>query len=195
MFVYLWTNTTNGKKYVGKSQRDPSHSYMGSGKHFKAAVKKYGKEAFKRVILQECGTAEELIEAEQYWIDHYDASNNDEFYNISPMSGGGHHGRDMSGANNPMWGRKHPNHKPHIGKDNGMYGSNRTGDTNPNAKSIELISPDGTKYVGKSLKALGRKLFGDEVDYLKLRRHVTNCMEGKRCYKTNPFYGWKGRYL
>ena len=93
MFVYMWTNTLNGKKYIGKSQKPETSSYMGSGVYFKRAVKKYGRDVFERTILEYCDTPNELEIAETKWIEHYDAANNPIFYNISPNSGGGHHGR------------------------------------------------------------------------------------------------------
>ena len=59
-FFYITTCIANNKKYLG--QRKYSHgwkSYLGSGVAFKNAVKKYGKENFKRVIICKADTAEE----------------------------------------------------------------------------------------------------------------------------------------
>lgn len=164
-FVYLWTNKLNNMKYVGKCLGDPEKtSYKGSGKHFKRALKKYGEENFIREILEYCESKEMLKEREQYWLNFYDAANNKEFYNISPNSGGGHHGADYRGSKNPMWGKKHPNHKPHFGKENGMYGVHRFLSENPNAKSYILIDENGHEYYTKCLKEFVKEHFKDKHD-------------------------------
>lgn len=64
-------------------------SYLGSGKLLKQAIKKYGKENFKREILQECSTFEELCKAEDYWITKYNAVESENFYNLNKGGMGG----------------------------------------------------------------------------------------------------------
>ena len=49
-FVYKWTNTLNGRWYVGSHKGLPNDGYTGSGKVFQLAYKKY-KSHFKREIL------------------------------------------------------------------------------------------------------------------------------------------------
>lgn len=86
-FIYITTNLINGKRYIG--QKKYNHywkTYLGSGVIFQRAVKKYGKENFRRDIIEECETKEQLDEREIYWISYYNATENDEFYNIN--SGG-----------------------------------------------------------------------------------------------------------
>lgn len=64
-FVYITTNMVNGKKYLGQRKfSDGWEDYLGSGKMFKQDVEKYGKENFKRVIVQFCYSEEELNDAE-----------------------------------------------------------------------------------------------------------------------------------
>lgn len=88
MFIYITENTIDGKKYIGMCTRnDPN--YIGSGVLLRNAIKKYGKNSFKRTVLQECGTFEELCEAEKYWIDYYDAVNSPNFYNLIEGGYGG----------------------------------------------------------------------------------------------------------
>jgi group I intron endonuclease len=158
-FIYIWTNNINGMKYIGKCWGDPNSSYIGSGKYFRHAVKKFGIKNFEREILEYCYTKSHLKEREQYWLDYYNAALDKNFYNISPHAGGGHHGANYKGENNPMWGKKHPNHKPHYGKENGMYGVHRFLSENPNAKSYFIVDDDGKEYYTTCLKEFVKDRF------------------------------------
>jgi hypothetical protein len=60
-FVYLTTNLLNGKQYVGSHEGYENDSYLGSGTYISRAVKKYGKENFKREILEVCDSSINLI--------------------------------------------------------------------------------------------------------------------------------------
>lgn len=127
MHVYLTTNKITGKKYIGYSTRNDA-SYFGSGPLILAAIKKYGKHNFEKIILEECSTIEEVSMAERKWIEYYDAVNSAEFYNLSEGGYGGNPETvkrywdalsdeerktrnsymkkiDKSGKNNPMYGK------------------------------------------------------------------------------------------
>lgn len=81
MVIYLTTNSITGERYVGlDSKNDPT--YIGSGDNIKKAIAKYGKENFKKEVLEECNTLEELQERELYWISKFNAAKNSNFYNI-----------------------------------------------------------------------------------------------------------------
>lgn len=91
MFVYVTTNLVNGRKYVGRSTRPINSSYLGSGKLLKKAIKKYGKENFRRDIIEVLPNSAkliDLIECEAKWIKFYNAPNNPLFYNLSWRCGG-----------------------------------------------------------------------------------------------------------
>jgi hypothetical protein len=50
--IYEITNIKNGMKYIGKHITENIHDgYMGSGLYLKNAIKKYGKNAFRKEIL------------------------------------------------------------------------------------------------------------------------------------------------
>ena len=74
MYVYKTTNLITGRIYVGQ-HNGKTKNYLGSGTILKKAFKKYGKKNFKKEILEECSTKEDLCEKEKYWIKYYDAKN------------------------------------------------------------------------------------------------------------------------
>jgi group I intron endonuclease len=85
MIIYKTTNLLNGKIYIGQD-RNNNKNYLGSGKLLKKAIKKYGKDNFKKEILEECQTEEELNDREVFWISQYNSTNRDIGYNISDGS-------------------------------------------------------------------------------------------------------------
>lgn len=86
---YRTENKINGHYYYGvrtlKKQNDP---YLGSGKRLKDAVKKYGKESFKRVDLVEFKSFEEALQWERSIVTE-DLVNLPECYNLKPGGAGG----------------------------------------------------------------------------------------------------------
>jgi group I intron endonuclease len=66
-FIYITTNMVNGMKYLGQKSFEYGGNwltYLGSGKVFKCALKKYGKENFYRNIVCFCYSEEELNKTE-----------------------------------------------------------------------------------------------------------------------------------
>lgn len=91
-FIYITTNTVNNRKYIGKCEykrKNGWEHYLGSGKILKQAIKKYGVESFVREIIDEADNLEELNFLERYYIEKYDAYNNNQFYNIAQGGTGG----------------------------------------------------------------------------------------------------------
>lgn len=95
MVIYLTTNLINGKKYIGRdSKNDPK--YFGSGHALLRAMKKYGKHNFKKEIIEECASFDELERREEYWLNYYDAGGSEEFYNMHNHSSGGALGMNIT---------------------------------------------------------------------------------------------------
>lgn len=67
MIIYKITNLINNKIYVGKDIRN-NPNYFGSGIAIRNAIKKYGKENFKKEILETCKTEKSLCKREKFWI-------------------------------------------------------------------------------------------------------------------------------
>lgn len=64
--VYRTTNKVNHKTYIGSHKtEDKNDSYMGSGKLVLAAIKKYGRESFRKDILFEANSPEEMFAKEK----------------------------------------------------------------------------------------------------------------------------------
>lgn len=82
MIVYKTTNIVNGKIYVGKDTKDDPN-YLGSGTYLRNAIKKYGRENFKKETIERCETNEQPCKREIYWIKELDARNTSIGYNIS----------------------------------------------------------------------------------------------------------------
>jgi len=63
--VYKITNLVNDKIYVGLHiTEDLNDEYLGSGKQIQAAVKKYGKDSFKKEYIKLCETPDEMYALE-----------------------------------------------------------------------------------------------------------------------------------
>lgn len=69
-YIYKTTNLVNSKIYVGvHSSKKPNDSYIGSGMLLHRAIKKYGKENFKKEILEYFDSSEEAFLKEAELID------------------------------------------------------------------------------------------------------------------------------
>lgn len=91
-FIYETTNLINGKKYIGQKKYDNNRmwpSYLGSGTTLRKAIKKYGKENFKRIILAEAYSKEELDQLEIYYIAKFNAVKSRLYYNLAYGGDGG----------------------------------------------------------------------------------------------------------
>ena len=83
-YVYKITNTANGKYYYGIHSCNKDFfddNYYGTGKLVKAAVQKYGKEHFKREVLQEFSTRQKASDFERFIVGPY-FINREDNYNL-----------------------------------------------------------------------------------------------------------------
>jgi group I intron endonuclease len=155
MIVYKTTCLINGKIYIGKAcGSNKRKGYLGSGKSFKCALSKYGKENFKKVTIDVAENKEEQKLKEVFWIKFYDSTNPLIGYNIT-------RGGDGFGVaeDNPMYGKtgeKSPNFGScrseetklkmsvaKIGENNHFYGKHHSN------KTIQNISISRKKYWDK----------------------------------------------
>lgn len=165
MIVYMSTNLTNNKMYIGLTtttleQRIASHKTDSKRKdtYFYRAIRKYGFESFRWDVLDTAKSVEELEEKEIMYIEKYGTFNNKEVgYN---STSGGYNLYDVtdelkqlrsqmaSGENNPMYGVPSPNtgkkftseHKEKISQ--GLKNSYRPhviGANNPSARRVKNV--------------------------------------------------------
>lgn len=94
-YIYKITNKLNGKSYVGQhkvpEKSEPFRRYLGKGIAIKEAIKKYGKENFDKVILENIDDDEQHLlvsEREKFWIKKENTMYPNG-YNISPGGEGG----------------------------------------------------------------------------------------------------------
>ena len=59
MIIYKTTCLINGKIYVGQDSKN-NPDYLGSGIYLNRAIKKHGKENFKKEVVCECSSQEDL---------------------------------------------------------------------------------------------------------------------------------------
>lgn len=115
-YIYKTTNTVNEKVYYGAHYGDLGDFYMGSGQNIKRALLKYGKEAFKKVVLAICEDEADLYETERLFINEQKVKDPN-CYNL--MEGG-------------VGGFKHINENPESSKKRSltmMGNGNRKGKT------------------------------------------------------------------
>lgn len=80
-FIYKITNLINNKIYIGQHvTTNVNDDYMGSGDHIKNAIKKYGIENFKKEIIAECSSFDEMNDLEKELVNQ-DFVNNPNTYN------------------------------------------------------------------------------------------------------------------
>lgn len=82
--IYCTTNLIDNKKYIGKQWDDNKNYYLGSGVYLNRAIKKYGRQNFKKEILKDNITDfQELSYWEKYFINLFDAYNSQDYYNLT----------------------------------------------------------------------------------------------------------------
>lgn len=183
MFIYKVTNLVNGKIYIGKDSKNKKN-YFGSGILIKKAIEKYGKENFKKEIIEYCKNGKELNDKETFWIKKLKSYNLSIGYNLTFGGDGFSHGI-LNPVHNPEVKEKiikklkinngsfrpevrekmrkamkdrplSQEHKNAISK--GLKGHCASkGADNPSSKEWIVIFPDGHKETIKGLRSFCRK--------------------------------------
>lgn len=122
--VYKTTNLLNGKFYIGSHQtKFIDDNYYGSGRILKLALKKYGKENFKRDVICLCKSLTVCRSIEAQLVRHSIDKFGRECYNRSYNGTGA-----VLGEGNAFFGKKHSNE---TRKRLSLHAKSRTGKANP----------------------------------------------------------------
>lgn len=149
--------------------------YLGSGVLLKKAIRKYGRENFKREILEICEDSESLKLAEVRWIEEFGAVESEDFYNLDVGGNGG--GEPTSERVKMHWQSLSPEQRrerlnwfdwDRTGKNNSMWGRSRSKDVKETWNSRTLAE---------------RNAIRDKTMETKKERGV-NCKG-----QNNPMYG------
>ena len=172
-FVYITTNLVNGKRYIGQKQFDSERgnwrNYFGSGVALKNAIKKYGKENFKKNIVSFAFSQEELNKQEQFLINFLDAVNSDNYYNLS------------NGQYDSPWNSFSDEKKKEIikkVKDNSFW--------NTATEEEKKLMKEKIKKCGELNPFFGKK-HTDET-----KKKISNSNKGKTVGEKNASF-WKGK--
>lgn len=174
--IYCIINNVNNKKYIGQSinveKRINRHKHdlinnTHVNRHLQRAWNRYSEDNFSFKVLELC-SKEELDEKEIEYIKKYDT-----FKNGYNMDTGGTNGRvisdetrkkisknhcDVSGENNPMYGKKHTlesknkirnNMRDVSGKNNPMYGKKHTQETKDLISNIHKGKKLSSEHIQK----------------------------------------------
>lgn len=158
MYIYKITNLLNGKIYIGKHTcKNIENVYYGSGVAIKAAIKKYGKENFKKDVLCVCESEEELNSMEIEWISKLGAFGD---------------GYNMTKGGEGMLGRKPTNTEiEKARKSRLLFYKN-----NPSVR--EELSKLAQMRVGNKNSFYGKKLTKEHID--KMTKARVEAISGER---------------
>jgi group I intron endonuclease len=166
MIIYKTTNLINGLIYIGKDCNN-NPNYLGSGLSIRRAVKKYGKENFKKEVIEVCD-GDNWCERERYWIKILDARNRFVGYNICE-GGEGFTSAETKGKRNPMFGI----HMPSYFK--GMHHTEKTKKKISEARRGQHLTEETKRKISETLT--GKKRPGV--------KHVSWNRGKKGLYKTS----------
>lgn len=177
-YVYVTTNMVNNKQYVGDhSTNNLNDGYLGSGLYLRNSIKKYGKEKFKKEILEFFGTKQEAFDSQIIWINKF-TTLTPNGYNISPNGGYGNKKcylsdetkNKISKNNSKFWlGKKmsdeskEKNRKKHLNK--------ITSDETKSKISNSLLGISKSKESIKKSRISRRKVSNDEIDHIIKLKH------------------------
>ena len=179
-FVYKWTDSSNGKYYIGSHLGSPTDKYKGGGTVFRRAYKKR-KEFFSREIIY---TGKHFRELEEFILQEVDAANDNMSYNLKNKAIGAGFGKD-----NHMYGksltdeakeklRQHNLGKKHSLETLDKMRSTRKGGDNSHSKKVfcgylnkefDRIS-DCAKALNFSQPYLTRMVNGERTNKFNVKR-------------------------
>lgn len=197
-FVYLTTNIINGKIYVGQhilsGNKKWNATYLGSGTLMEKAIKKYGRENFKRKILKVCFNINQLNGYETYYTLKYNPK-------LDPKIG-----YNQIIGPNKVCGNKNPTNYPSIRKKMIEVNRKTTSDPEYRKRQSEIMKEYykthkptflGRKHSEETKKKMSQKAMGRISPFKgkkmseEQRKRQSENMKGKYIGVLNPNYGNK----
>ncbi len=188
MHVYVIVNRINGKLYVGKAN-DPidrwkdhcENARRGHTKALYSAMRKYGDKHFEFRIFQSFTTEKDSLDAEAYWVEHFDAMNPKIGYNRREGGSGGRISEEAQrrGAEKMrLMGENHPARRPDVRakKSASMMGKNK-GKKYGNANNGMKNDPEVRKKVSASHLAYGEDHWMKRPE---VRMKVSQALKGQK---------------
>lgn len=156
--IYQTTNLINGKMYIGKHITiNINDSYLGSGVYLNKAIKKYGKENFKKEILFIFDNELEMNEKEKELVNE-SIVNDPQYYNI--MLGG------EGGDTWSRFGRKHSEEtKKKISQKIQKY--------------LQESGEDGHQRRSTTAKIVNAKIKADPIKFAQIQKKRSETMKKK----------------
>lgn len=195
-YIYETTNLVNGKKYIGKHKSTKfDDGYFGSGIALKKAIKKYGEQNFKVIILEEINSNQkELDLREMYYIKKFNAVKDAKYYNRS--YGGENEG--WYGVNKALKENGYPLEMKRKrsqlikGNKHPMYGKHHKEESIQKmirAKIGKKLTEEQKNKISKSLKGKNSPWYGKHLTE-ETRRKLSMAQKKRNLSKErNPFYG------
>jgi group I intron endonuclease len=122
-FIYKTVNLLSGKYYIGMHSTDNlDDGYLGSGTYLRLAIKKHGKENFKREILEFCNSRKELKSLEEQIVNLREIAKK-ECMNMRVGGSGEDYKKPITTETRKKMSESH------IGKVSGMTGKTHTKET------------------------------------------------------------------
>ena len=202
MIIYMTINLINNKFYIGKDSKN-DEKYYGSGKIIKESIKKYGKDNFIKITLEECSNLEDLNSKEIYWINFFESTKYG--YNIAL---GGEGGDTISNHPEKILIAEEHSKKMKLEKYNKRIGNKFEPLSDEVKEKIrnKLIGKSWGNHTDDSKKKISEKAKGRVVSE-KTREKIRNKLIGKswgshsaetiellsflKIGDKNPFYGKK----
>lgn len=193
--IYCIKNLVNGKIYVGQSinvdgrwRQHLSHLRKNThnNEHLQDAWNKYGKENFDFQIIEICDV-DKLDIRERYWIEYYNSMSREFGYNHED---GGRKNKtvsdftknkisknhsDVSGKNNPFYGKKHTNESIKKISNNREYSSENS--------HLAKLTLEQAMYIKKYLKE-NKTTCADELNLAKQFNVGLGAIQGIKHNKT-----------
>lgn len=185
--IYIHTNKTTGKKYVGQTSLAPEVRWgkngIGYKKHFfYKAIQEYGWDNFTHEIIERDLTNEQADQREKYWIAYYNTLYPNGYNRLSGGGGISEHTRIRM---KNSWTQELREEKRQLttqlnktldrtGSNNSMYGKTRTGKNAGNKKRVQCIE---TQMIFETVSDASRWCNNGKDS---LKSHITQQIQGKR---------------